>query len=102
MTPDGKQEIDIHGWLPMTHREIINRGIKLLKLESISNVGRENLLRLLIDLAIGPYEVLENTLDEIVYIANKLMNEKFNLRMALKFNRLIEENEQVIKLLLEG
>ena len=102
LTPDGKQEIDIHGWLPMTHREIIDRAIKLLKLESISNVGRENLLRLLIDLAIGPYEVLENTLDEIVYIANKLMNEKFNLRMALKFNRLIEENEQVIKLLLEG
>jgi len=53
-------------------------------------------------LAIGPYEVLENTLDELVYMANKLMNEKFNLRIALKFNRLIEENEQVIKLLLEG
>ncbi len=102
LTPEKVHEKDIHGWLAFTHSDIIDRGLKLLKSGNISKVGKENLLRLLIDLAAGPYESLENSLDEIIYLGNKLVSEEFNLERVFRFNRLVGENRQIIKILLEG
>jgi len=91
-----------NGWINLTHNELIDRGIELLKSSVISRVGRENLLRLLVDLAVGPYEVLESTLEEIIDLGVKLENEDFNLPRIIKFNRLVENHEQVLKILMEA
>ncbi|MDY0236314.1 MAG: PD-(D/E)XK nuclease family protein [Gudongella sp.] len=91
-----------YGWLPLTHEEVIDRGINLLKSNDISNIGKENLMRLLIDLAVGPYEIVEESLDEIILLGNKLVNEKFHLGSIVRFNKLIDENKKVIEILLEG
>ncbi|MGM0411003.1 MAG: PD-(D/E)XK nuclease family protein [Bacillota bacterium] len=88
-------------WEIITHREVINRGINLLQQESLSNAARENFIRLLMDLAAGPYGVKTNILEKIHELGIKLINKKFNFNRALKFERMIEKNNQIINILLE-
>jgi hypothetical protein len=54
--------------------------MKVLNKELTSKVAKENLLHLLIDLAIGPYEIIEDSLNKLNYLGNKLWNEGFDLR----------------------
>jgi len=91
------------GWIQLSHAELIERGIKLLESESLTSaVARENLTRLLIDLAAGPYEVMLEELESIYLLGESLLKEKFNARKALKFDRLTSEHEQIINIIREG
>jgi len=101
LTPRERSKSYPDDWITLTHKELINRGIKVLNKESIPKVAKENLLRLLIDLAIGPYEILEDSLNRINFLGNELWNKGFDLRRVLKFNELVDKNELVIKLLME-
>ncbi len=44
------------------------------------------------DLSIGPYERAESSLEEIVLLGKKLIK-RFNLKQAIKYDGLIEEND---------
>lgn len=102
LTPNKSNKEKSYGWLSLTHEELIDRGIKLLQSKNISKIGKDNLVRLLIDLAVGPYEVLEESLDEIILLGNKLVSKKFHLGRIIRFNKLFEANRKVIEILLEG
>lgn len=102
LTPKKVIKRDSYGWIYLTHKDLIERGIKLLKLGEVSNVGKKNLSRFLIDLAVGPYEVLEESLDEIIVLGNELLNKNFNLEKFVRFNNLVEENDSIIEIIMEG
>ena len=102
LTPKESSSADLQGWLPLTHKDLIDRGINLLKSGDISRIAKENLARLLLDLAVGPYEVLEESLDEMILLGNYLMKEKLNIGRFVRFNKLINQNEKVIEILMEG
>lgn len=102
LEPSPGDENKYDDWMQLSHEEVVNRGVKLLKNNSLSTVARENLTRLLIDLAVGPYEVMLEDLESIYSLGKSLINEKFNVRRAVKFDRLISEHEQIIEIILEG
>lgn len=100
LTPSSKNKYT-NGWATLTHQEIVEKGIRMLKSDDLSRQAKENLSRLLIDLVTGPYERTEESLDEIVHIGNKLISDKFNLNLVVRFNRLAEEYMQLIEILME-
>lgn len=102
LTPEGDYKKESFGWISLTHEELIYRSIKLLKLNNISKVSRENLIRLLMDLAMGPYEILEESLEELLFLGNELVSNGFNLSKIIKFNKIKDKNKQVIDILMEG
>ena len=102
LTPHRKNSNSISGWINLTHGDIINRGLVLLKSSDLPKTGKENLLRLLIDLAVGPYEMVEDIVDEINVLGNRIITEEFNLSTFIRFRRLIDDNRQFIELLMEG
>lgn len=102
LTPNKSNKEQFYGWLSITHEELIDRALKLLQSKNISKIGKENLVRLLIDLAVGPYDVLEEHLEEIIILGNKLIDEKFHLKRFVRFNKLIDDNKKVIEILMEG
>jgi len=101
LTPEERSKDYPDGWITLTHRQLISRGMQLLSKEKTSKVAKENLLRLLIDLAIGPYEILEDSLNKMNCLGNRLLNKDLDIGRILKFNKLVEENELIIKLLTE-
>ncbi|CCU78691.1 hypothetical protein HSACCH_00830 [Halanaerobium saccharolyticum subsp. saccharolyticum DSM 6643] len=86
-------------WSSMTHQELVNKGLELINDNTLSVTAKENLIRLLMDLAIGPYEILESNLTKLFNLACDLQNNGFKLNKALKFENLLEENELIIDLL---
>jgi len=102
LTPQRKNSNSIFGWINLTHSDIIDRGLVLLKSPDLTKTGRENLLRLLIDLAVGPYEIAGDIADEINVLGNRIITEEFNLSTFIRFKRLIEDNRQFVELLMEG
>lgn len=98
LTPEISDNVNDE-WSFITHQELVNKGLELIKNNKLSVTARENLIRLLMDLAIGPYEILESNLTKLFNLANNLQNKGFKLSKALKFEHLLEENEQIIDLL---
>lgn len=102
LTPEKKENINSNDWIQITHKEIISKGIKLLNDDDLTTTAKENLLRFLLDLSIGPYEKSHNSLETLVDLGNLLKDDGFNLLRALKFKKLLNQNELTIKLILEG
>lgn len=102
LTPQRKNSNSTSDWINLTHSDIISRGLVLLKSSDLPKTGRENLLRLLIDLAVGPYEIMEDIADEINVLGNRIITEEFNLATFIRFKRLIDDNRQFVELLMEG
>ncbi|MGM0549308.1 MAG: PD-(D/E)XK nuclease family protein [Bacillota bacterium] len=98
LTPDVSDNVNDE-WNSMTHQELVNKGLELINSNKLSVIARENLIRLLMDLAIGPYEKVESTLTDLFHLANNLQSKGFKLNKALKFENLLEENELIIDLL---
>lgn len=100
LTPTARTKTLDYGWNNMIHRDLIARAIPLMKSPDLSQVAKDNLLRFLMDLAMGPYQIVETTLQEIYGLGNNLLR-GLQLADAMHFNRLISDHYQVIKLLTE-
>ena len=87
------------GWEPLSYRNVIDSGIKVLNETEISITARENLARFLMDLAIGPLNKVSNSLYEINRLAENLLEEGFMLQKSIKFDRLTSEYERILKIL---
>lgn len=101
LTPEGNLPEDVDDWVPLSHKDIINRGIALLYDVSLSKIAKDNLKRFLLDLTIGLYEKCEGIISEMIDLAEELSKEGFNLNKVLKFNKLVEENSMLVKLIME-
>jgi hypothetical protein len=88
-------------WYLVTHDELLKSGLKVLKNEMITKMGKENLVRLLMDMAIGPYHKTEDILIELYALSEQLVNEGFNLNQYIKWSNLIKENQQIMEILKE-
>ena len=87
------------GWEPLFYQNVIDRGIKVLNETELSVTARENLVRFLMDLAIGPLNKASNSLYEINRLAENLLEEGFKLQKSIKFDRLTSEYERILKIL---
>ncbi|MCD8503245.1 MAG: hypothetical protein LRY71_18310 [Bacillaceae bacterium] len=99
LTPNGALPVDVGDWYAITHSYVIEKGLELLT-KNINAVPKENLKRFLLDLAIGPYEVTEEVLDEMIILAKQL-KEEFALKKAVRFNQLLTDNRLLINVLME-
>ena len=99
LKPGLNNEKNKSGWSPLSYEYIINRGIKILDESKLSLTARENLARLLIDLAIGPFNKVSDSLLEINRLAKELLEEGFMLQKSIKFDRLTSEHERILKIL---
>ena len=90
-------------WIAMNYNTIIKRGIKLLQQDFISDVAGENLMRLLLDLSLGPHEIHMDFIEDINETGKEIIeSDSFSLNKSLNFDRLTNEHELIINILLEG
>lgn len=103
LTPKGLVPVkNIHDWIPMRHREIVRLGIELLRDGNLGQVARGNLYRLLVDLAIGPVDQVEEELDELIQLADKLVTGGFEVNLYARYRRLRDQNSAFIQIIKEG
>lgn len=103
LTPNGVvPEKNIHDWIPMCHSDIVRSGIELLREGKLGQVAWNNLYRLLTDLAIGPVNQIEEELDELIQLADKLVTDGFELNLFARYRRLMNQNSAFIQIIREG
>ncbi len=101
LTPTGKAAAKAANWQPMAHEEIIIRTLELISDQSLPVTARENLRRLLVDLATGPYQAEENNIAELVEVIKHLSVNGFDLPNFLKYRRLTEKNQLLLRVIKE-
>jgi hypothetical protein len=101
LTPTGKLPEDVNDWIPLTHSQLVEKGLDLIAKGNFSQVARENLKRLLIDLAMGPYQKEEGNINELVQIAMEI-KESFVYCKLIRFCQLLNENRLIVKVIMEG
>ena len=103
LTPNGVvPPKNIHDWIPMRHSDIVKCGIELLREGKLGQVAWSNLYRLLIDLAMGPVDQIEEELDELIQLADKLVANGFELNLFARYRRLMDQNSAFIQIIREG
>jgi len=103
LTPEGFiPEKNVGGWIPVSHEDIIWAGVGLLRDGGLGQVAWNNLYRLLADLATGPAGQAEEDLEELIYLADKLATEGFDLNAYARYRSLRDQNHAFIQLITEG
>lgn len=101
LTPNGELPPGANDWTSFSHSELVLKGIEMLSSNDISPIARENLKRFLLDLVIGPYQITEDTINEMIEIAKEI-NGNFVYSKALRFSQLLNENRLLLNVLMEG
>lgn len=102
LSPNTRQAKDCEDWISLSHKDIIIKGLNILKDNTISNVARHNLKCFLLDLAMGPYQEPGDIYTKAYSLAQKLFENGFTLGEALEFSRWLEENQVLADLIMEG
>lgn len=103
LTPNGVvPDKNIHDWLPMRHSDIVRFGIELLQEGKLGQVAWGNLYRLLIDLAIGPVGQVQEELDELILLTDRLVANGFDWCLFTRYRRLMDLNSAFIRIIREG
>ena len=102
LTPNRNKSKNDDEWIPISHKDLLEAGLELLKKNNIYEVGRQNLIRFLMDIGVGPYIGTEEELIELRDISNDLINNGFQLNKYIKFSRMIDKNVTLMKILEEG
>lgn len=101
LTPTGKKPIKSEDWIAMSYHDIIDRGYNLLRKGNFSITARENLRCLLMDLIVGPYEDVDEMIDNMKVVSSKLLCGGYNLYDILRFSSIVEVNRMFINTLME-
>ncbi len=102
ITPTGRLPSGALEWVSLSYNQIIESAYTLLESGKLTPVARENLCRLLMDLAIGPYEKSDKLITAIQQASEEITNGMFNLQSIISFRRLVEENRMIINIITEG
>lgn len=103
LTPNGEiPEKNADDWLPMRHDDIIRSGVELLREGKLGQVAWNNLFRLLTDLAVGPVGQVEEDLEELIYLSDKLATGGFDLTSYARYRNLRDQNSAFVQLIKEG
>jgi len=103
LTPNGVvPDKNIHDWIPVHHSEIVRLGIELLRNGNLGQVARGNLFRLLVDLAIGPVGQVEEDIDELIQLADKLVTGGFEVNLYARYRKLRDQNSAFMQVIREG
>ena len=101
LTPGGSASSGHVDWLGLSHSDLAQVALDLLRSDGISATARENLLRFAVDLALGPYERAEDEIKDLeVRAASATRDADFGER--LRFDRIVDRNRLLVDLLLEG
>lgn len=101
LTPTGKISQNSSDWLSLSYVDLVDIGISILHHGELTSNARNNLIRFLLDIAMGPFQKEENTINELISHAEKVvMSNDFADR--LKFDQLFNRNTTLVKLLMEG
>lgn len=101
LTPTGKQSKKSPHWYPLSYMELVKIGISVLNKGGISSIARENLRRFLLDILLGPFNKTEDEIQEMVELAEKAVFHP-NFSDRLRFDKLISQNNILVKLIMEG
>ncbi len=101
LTPGGNTSSGLVDWLGLSHADLAQVALGLLRTEGVSYTARENLLRFAVDLALGPYERAEDEIKDLeTRAASATRDADFGER--LRFDRIVDRNRLLVDLLLEG
>jgi hypothetical protein len=100
LSPRGDGASGLYDWLGLSHHDLAQTGLDLLRDDDLSHVGRENLKRFIIDVLLGPYEQAEDEIRELEERAiTATQGVDFGAR--IRFDRMVERNRLLVDLLLE-
>lgn len=100
LTPQNKQP-ENEDWKPLSHTELIEHGLAILKDNKLTQTARQNFIRFLMDIATGPYIGTEDEIIELHKISKELVDHEFTLNKYIKFSNLLNKNELILKLICE-
>ncbi len=101
LSPTGKYGAGLVVWNSLSHDDLVEIGLKVLHKGGISEAARENLKRLLIDFLLGPFNKDEELISTLMDLAKKcVFNPTFEDQ--LQFERLIQDNQLLVNVLMEG
>lgn len=101
LTPYGKESNKSPNWQSLSYGELVDAGIDVLRAGGISQTGRDNLKRFLLDLSLGPFDRAEQDIQLLTQLALKaITSDDFGTR--LRFDQVAGRNRALVELLLEG
>lgn len=101
LSPKGKASSGLYSWLGLSHKDLAQTGLDLLKDGGLPLVARENLKRFIIDVLIGPYEQAEDDIRELETRAISA-TQGVDFGERIRFDRMVDRNRPLVDLLLEG
>lgn len=101
LTPGGNASSGLVDWLGLSHSDLAQVALDLLRSGALSATARENLLRFAVDLVLGPYERAEDEIRDLeIRAVSATRDPDFGER--LRFDRIVDRNRLLVDLLLEG
>jgi len=100
LTQDGKDGLGLHEWTGLSHSDLAEAGLDLLRSGTLAHIARENLTRFVIDVLLGPYEKAEDEVRSLEQLANAAIRTDFSARV--RFDRAVSRNQMLVDLLMEG
>ncbi|MBS3975032.1 MAG: PD-(D/E)XK nuclease family protein [Actinobacteria bacterium] len=101
LTPGGNASSGLVDWVGLSHSDLAQVALDLLRSGGLSATARENLLRFGVDLALGPYERAEDEIRDLEARAISATRDA-DFGERLRFDRIVDRNRLLVDLLLEG
>jgi hypothetical protein len=101
LTPEGNGKSGLSEWSGLSHRELAEVGMSVLRDEELSKTARENLKRFIIDVLLGPYEKAENEVRQLERLAKDATTSAAFVG-RLRFDQAVSRNQLLVDLLMEG
>ena len=101
LTPDGTLPHKSKGWISLTHEQIVEAGMDMLREQPLSIQAKYNFRSFLMDLIIGPYERSEDEIRIMSDLAYDLVHGEINFRKARRLDRIMKRNELLVRLIME-
>lgn len=100
LSPRGGGTSGLYDWLGLSHNDLAQTGLALLREGGLSLTAGENLRRFIMDVLLGPYEQAE---DEIRELEARAMSatQGVDSGARLRFDRMVDRNRLLVDLLLE-
>lgn len=99
LTPNEKID-NKKDWINVSYRELIKNIIEIFKCEKLNTINKINLSSFVIDLLMGPHELLEDKFKRIIKVSKRVIDKPSAINYS-EFKRLYQNNKEDINMLKE-